>query len=69
MLEQGLVQRYGAQFHVRPSHGEYPHVVTLGADETTEGAGTRCTCAFWLKHQGTRGPCKHVLAAQLLTRA
>lgn len=66
LIEQGLVQRHGAQFHVAASHGEHPHVVTLGHGETTEGAGTRCTCAFWLKHQGTRGPCKHVLAAQLM---
>ena len=25
----------------------------------------RCTCAWWADHQGSRGPCKHVLAAQL----
>jgi hypothetical protein len=25
----------------------------------------RCTCPWWGKHQGTRGPCKHVLAARL----
>jgi hypothetical protein len=32
---------------------------------TPEGA--RCTCPWWSKHQGDRGPCKHVLAAQLQT--
>ena len=30
---------------------------------TPEGA--RCTCPWWAKHQGDRGPCKHVLAVQL----
>jgi hypothetical protein len=24
-----------------------------------------CTCPWWGKHQGTRGPCKHVLAARM----
>ena len=27
--------------------------------------GSRCTCPWWGKHQGERGPCKHVLAVQL----
>lgn len=27
--------------------------------------GSRCTCVWYAKHQGQRGPCKHVLAAQL----
>jgi hypothetical protein len=29
-------------------------------------AGAKCTCPWFSKHQGQRGPCKHVLAAQLL---
>jgi hypothetical protein len=29
-------------------------------------AGARCTCPWFAKHQGLRGPCKHVLAVQLL---
>jgi len=28
-------------------------------------AGARCTCPWFSKHQGQRGPCKHVLAAQM----
>jgi predicted nucleic acid-binding Zn finger protein len=24
----------------------------------------RCTCPWFARHQGERGPCKHVLAAQ-----
>lgn len=26
-----------------------------------------CTCRWWGKHQGTRGPCKHVLAARIVS--
>lgn len=29
------------------------------------GPGDRCTCPWYAKHRGTRGPCKHVLAARL----
>jgi hypothetical protein len=28
-------------------------------------AGSTCTCVWFAKHRGERGPCKHVLAAQL----
>ncbi|NUU22269.1 MAG: SWIM zinc finger family protein, partial [Streptomycetaceae bacterium] len=31
------------------------------------GDGT-CTCEWWAKHRGGRGPCKHVLAAQMHAR-
>ena len=27
-----------------------------------------CTCPWWGKHRGTRGPCKHVLAARMAAR-
>jgi uncharacterized Zn finger protein len=39
------------------------HRVRLG-----EGV-PRCTCPWFAKHQGDRGPCKHVLAAQLAIEA
>jgi len=29
--------------------------------------GDRCTCPWHAKHQGSRGPCKHILAVQILT--
>jgi hypothetical protein len=29
------------------------------------GGGDTCTCPWWGKHRGTRGPCKHVLAARI----
>lgn len=31
----------------------------------TPGPGDRCTCPWYAKHRGTRGPCKHVLAARI----
>jgi hypothetical protein len=30
-------------------------------------AGNRCTCPWYSKHQDSRGPCKHILAVQLVT--
>ncbi len=36
------------------------HFVRLRAD------GDRCTCPWYSKHPGERGPCKHILAAQML---
>jgi hypothetical protein len=39
------------------------HRVTLSGDDE------RCTCTWFSKHQGERGPCKHVLAAQLAVEA
>lgn len=35
------------------------HFVRLRPD------GNRCTCPWFSKHQGERGPCKHILAAQI----
>jgi hypothetical protein len=32
-------------------------------------AGDRCTCPWHAKHQGARGPCKHILAVQIFTEA
>ena len=29
----------------------------------------RCTCAWWSRHPGDRGPCKHLLAAQIAARS
>lgn len=32
-------------------------------------AGDRCTCPWYAKYQGQRGPCKHILAARILSDA
>jgi hypothetical protein len=39
------------------------HRVTFGG---AAGADDRCTCPWWGKYRGTRGPCKHVLAARIV---
>ncbi len=31
-----------------------------------ENGAARCTCQWFAKHQGNRGPCKHILAATIL---
>jgi hypothetical protein len=40
------------------------HRVTFAA--AGEGSADACTCPWWGKHQGSRGPCKHVLAARII---
>ena len=32
----------------------------------TDAESTSCTCLWFAKHRGERGPCKHVLAVQLV---
>jgi hypothetical protein len=39
------------------------HRVTFAGATVAED---RCTCPWWGKHRGTRGPCKHVLAARIV---
>ena len=41
-------------------HGDDDRVVDIGPS-----AGYRCSCPWWAKHGGSRGPCKHVLAVHL----
>ena len=57
LLEAGAVRLEESVAFVRS--GEVEHVV-----RRTE-SGDRCTCPWFAKHQGSRGPCKHVLAAEL----
>ena len=42
--------------------GDSEHVVRSTAE------GDRCTCPWYAKHKGSRGPCKHVLSVDLLRR-
>ena len=46
----------------RVESGDVTHHVAFSA------SGDRCTCPWWGKYAGTRGPCKHVLAARLATQ-
>jgi hypothetical protein len=43
--------------------GDAEHRVTFAAPYDI------CTCPWWGKHRGTRGPCKHVLAARMATQS
>lgn len=51
----------GAEVHVRGT--DVVHRVRL------EGRTGRCTCPWFAKHGGVRGPCKHVLAAEIMLEA
>ncbi|OZB87914.1 MAG: hypothetical protein B7X41_10915 [Microbacterium sp. 14-71-5] len=59
LVAQGRVRVEGKRLVVTGSAGE--HVVHLG------GAEDSCTCAWYLKHRGNRGPCAHVVAARLFS--
>lgn len=48
-------------WHVRS--GETKYRVIYPTDENLENA--KCTCTWYLKHQNSRGPCKHILAVKL----
>ncbi len=45
--------------------GDHHHLVVLSTDSVV---GATCTCPWNAKHRGTRGPCKHVLAAVMARR-
>jgi hypothetical protein len=61
LLEAGAVTVTGNGARVRS--GDVEHRVRFSPD-----GRHRCTCPWWGKHQGGRGPCKHVLAAELARR-
>lgn len=60
LVEAGAVRLNGDTAYVRS--GEAEHVVRRTPD------GDRCTCPWFAKHQGSRGPCKHVLAVDLVRK-
>jgi hypothetical protein len=60
LVNAGAVRLDGSAAYVRS--GDTEHVV-----RRTE-AGDRCTCPWYAKHKGSRGPCKHVLAADLVRK-
>jgi len=57
LITAGAVTLTGAGATVRS--GDTEHRVTFGS------AADQCTCTWWGKHHGTRGPCKHALAARM----
>ncbi len=60
LVAQGAVRFDGGLAHVRS--GDVEHVV-----RPADG-GHRCSCPWYGKHQADRGPCKHVLAVELVRR-
>jgi hypothetical protein len=52
----------GGSFDVGVGGTEVTHHVRLRTE------GDRCTCPWFSKHQGDRGPCKHVLAARMFVK-
>lgn len=57
LVAAGKVRVDGERVRVAGTHGE--HAVRLA------GASGTCTCTWYVKHRGDRGPCAHVLAARL----
>ncbi len=57
LVEAGAVHLESEQATVRSGDSQY--IVRLTED------GHRCSCPWFAKHQGTRGPCKHILAIEI----
>lgn len=56
-----IVKQEGDRIEARVAGSGVEHRVRLSSEEA------RCTCPWFAKHQGMRGPCKHVLAVQILS--
>ena len=59
MLTQSKVGA-AAEADVEVQGSDAVHLVQLRT------SGDKCTCPWFSKHLGQRGPCKHVLAARIL---
>jgi hypothetical protein len=59
LVAEGAVRLDGALASV--GKGDHVHVVRL--DEAGE---LSCTCLWWAKYRGGRGPCKHALAVRMV---
>ena len=66
LIARGAVtHEEGARFRVASGANRYR--VEVPADPYAIGE-YRCTCPWWMKHRGGRGPCKHVLAVSTLIK-
>ncbi|HEY9715285.1 MAG TPA: SWIM zinc finger family protein, partial [Chroococcales cyanobacterium] len=54
-----LLRRTESEIEARVAGTDVEHRVLI------EGENARCTCPWHSKHQGARGPCKHILATQI----
>ena len=61
LVDAGAVRLEGPAATV--ASGDVEYVVRFDND------GARCTCAWFARHRGERGPCKHVLAAEQVRRS
>jgi hypothetical protein len=63
LIDAGKVRvsrRQGDQVEILVEGSGVEHRVRLSEQDA------KCTCPWYAKHQNERGPCKHVLAAQIL---
>jgi hypothetical protein len=58
LVDEGAVRLDDDRAAASVTSGEAEYRVRFAAD------GTHCTCAWYARHRGERGPCKHVLAAE-----
>jgi len=61
LVESGAVDRGADAAWVRS--GDERYQVRL-----VDGQAVSCTCPWWARHRGERGPCKHALAVQMSYR-
>lgn len=61
LIDAHAVEVSGDTARVRGAEGAY----LLRLDE---GVAVSCTCPWWLKHHGERGPCRHALAVEMTLR-
>jgi hypothetical protein len=63
LVADGAVERRRGATETKVRSGDVVHRVRV------TDAGSVCTCPWYAKHRGERGPCKHVLAAALAAEA
>lgn len=63
IFEGGQVHSHGGDWLVKSGGSDY--FVRLGNDTDQCGATAVCNCYWYVSHSGSRGPCKHILAAML----
>src|SRR5690606_33402359 len=62
LVEAGAVDLGADHAWVRSGDERY-HV------RLVDGRAASCTCQWWARHRGGRGPCKHALAVDLAERS
>jgi hypothetical protein len=64
-----LLERQGVRIVQQDADGIEALVAGTGVEHRVRVSAehTRCTCPWFAKYRGTRGPCKHVLAVQILS--